>query len=79
MKLNDVKLFGYVLLQTCPIFFMTNHYNYSSSIEGLELLNLENKNPEVELQLRSCGFLGSQSGRKFSHIGVHMALEEKID
>ena len=29
MKINDVELFGYVLLQICPILFMTNHHDYS--------------------------------------------------
>ena len=27
MKINDVKIFGYVLLQICLISFMTNHHN----------------------------------------------------
>ena len=37
---------------------MTNHHNYSRwmTLYALELLNLENKNPEAELQLRSDGF-----------------------
>ena len=81
MKINDVKLFGYVLLQICPIFFMTNHHNYSRwmTLYALELLNLENKNPEVELQLRSGGFSVNRSGRKFSNVGVDMALEQTIN
>ena len=45
----------------------------------LELLNLENKNPEVELQLRSGGFSVNRSGRKFSNVGVDMALEQTIN
>ena len=55
MKIIDVKLFGYVFLQICPIFFMTSHHNYSRwmTLYALELLNLEKKNPEVELQYGS--------------------------
>ena len=81
MKINDVKLFGYVLLQTYPIFFMTNHHNYSRwmTLFALELLNLENKNPEAELQLRSGGFSVNWSGRKFSNVGVNIALEQTIN
>ena len=43
-----------------------------------ELLNLENKNPEVELQLRYGGFSVNRSGRKFTNVGVDMALEQTI-
>ena len=58
MKINDAKLFSFVLLQICSMLFMTNHHNCSRSftLYALELINLENKNPEVELQLRSGGF-----------------------
>ena len=51
MKINDAKLSGFVLLQICSMLFMTNHHNCSRSITlyALELINLENKNPEVEL------------------------------
>ena len=81
MKINDVKLFGYVLLQICPIFFMTNHHNYSRwmTLYALELLNLENKNPEVELQLRSWCFPVNRSGRKVSNVGVDVAIEQTIN
>ena len=44
------------------------------TLHALELLNLENKNPEAELQLRSDGFSVNWSGRKFSNFGVDMAL-----
>ena len=78
MKINDVKLFGYVLLQISPIFFMTNHHNYSSwmTLYALELLNLKKKNLEVKLQLRSGGFSMNRSGRKFWNVGVDMAFEQ---
>ena len=68
MKINDVKL-------------LTNLHNYSRwvTLYVLELLNLENKNPEVELQLRSGGFSVHRSGRKFSNIGVDMTLEQTIN
>ena len=81
MKINDVKLFGYVLLQICPIFFMINHRKYSRwmTLYVLELLNLENENPEVELQLISGGFSVNWSGRKFSNVGDDMALEQTIN
>ena len=49
------------------------------TLYALELLNLENKNPEVELQLRSGGFSVNRSGRKFSNVGVDMALEQTIN
>ena len=49
------------------------------TLYALELLNLENKNPEVELQLRSGSFSVNQSGRKFSNVGVDMALEQTIN
>ena len=81
MKINDINLFGYVLLQICPIFSMTNHHNYSRwiTLYALELLNLQNKNPEVELQLRSGGVSVNQSGRKFSNVGVDMAFEQAVN
>ena len=81
MKINDVNVFGYVLLQICPIFFMTNYHNYSRwmILYALELLNLENKNSEIELQLRSGGFFVNRSGRKFLNVGVDMALEQTIN
>ena len=77
MNINDVILFGYVLLQICPIFFMTYHHNYSRwmTLYALQLLNLENKNPEVELKLRSSGFPVNRLGGKFSNVGVDMVLE----
>ena len=45
MKMIDVKVFGYVFLQICPIVFMTNHHNYSRwmTLYALELLNLKKK------------------------------------
>ena len=62
-------------MQICLILFMTNHHNYSRSttLYALELLNFENKNPEIELQLRSGGLSVDQSGRKFSNVAVHTA------
>ena len=81
MKINDAKLFDYVLLQICRIFFMTNHHIYSwwMTLYALELLNLGNKNPEVELQLRSGSFSVNRSRRKFSNVGDDMALEQTIN
>ena len=81
MKINDLRLFGHVLLQICPILFMTNHHSYSKwmTLYALELLNLENKKPDVELQLRSVGFSVNQLGRKFSNIGVDMAIGQTIN
>ena len=77
MKINDAKLFSFVLLQICSMLFMTNHHNCSRSftLYALELINLENKNPEVELQLRSGGFSLNWSGRELWNVGVDMALE----
>ena len=81
MKINDLRLFGHVLLQICPILFMTNHHSYSKwmTLYALELLNLKNKKPDVELQLRSVGFSVNQSGRKFSNVGVDMAIGQTIN
>ena len=47
------------------------------TLHALELLNLENKNLEAELQLRSDGFSVNWSGRKFSNVGVDMALDKQ--
>ena len=60
---------------------MTNYHNYlrRMTLYALELLNLENKNSEIELQLRSGGFTANRSGRKFSNVGVDMALEQTIN
>ena len=60
------------------LFFMTDYHNYSRwmTLFALELLNLENKNSEVELQLRSGDFSVNRSGRKFSNVVVDMALEQ---
>ena len=80
-KINDARLFGFVLLQICSMLFMTNYHNCSRSITlyALELINLENKNPEVELQLRSGGFSVNWSGRELWNVGVDMALEQRIN
>ena len=60
---------------------MTNHHSYSKwmTLYALELLNLKNKKPDVELQLRSVGFSVNQSGRKFSNAGVDMAIGQTIN
>ena len=78
IKCNDPQLFAYALFELSPIFFMTNHINYTRWIVlySLELANLDN---EINDILQSGSFSVNRSGKSFSQVAVDMALEQTIN
>ena len=81
MKMNDTQLFAYVLFKISSIFFSTNHQNYARwmTLYSLELISLPEENPVLIEMLHKERFSVNRTGHSFSHVGVDMALEQRIN
>ena len=81
MKMNDTQLFAYVLFKISSILFSTNHQNYARwmTLYSLELISLPEENPVLIEMLHKERFSVNRTGNSFSHVGVNMALEQRIN
>ena len=78
VKMNDVNLFAYVMIEMCCLFFSTNQFNYAKwmLLYSLELLNLDTTHPGILELLQNGGFSVRRSEGNFVRVGVDMALEQ---
>lgn len=78
VRLNDVKLYKYALIETISTHFTTNHHNYSRwmLIYCLDLANLAKGDPNLGNTLANVGFIVNRAGKTFAGVPVDMTLKQ---